>query len=193
MRFRLAAVLAAFLLLAACTRPAHFNATDVTGAAWGRDFQLTDHHGQARRLADFRGKVVALFFGYTQCPDVCPTTMSTLSAAMKQLGAGASEVQVLFVTLDPDRDTQAVLSSYVPAFNPAFLGLFGDAPTTRRTADEFKVFYQKQSGSTPTSYTLDHTSAIYFYDPQGRLRLYAAYGTPPALLADDIRTLLSGK
>lgn len=190
---RLLAMAVSILLLTACSRPAHFNATDVTGAGWGRDFLLADTSGQPRKLADFHGKVVALFFGYTQCPDVCPTTMTTLAEVMKQLGDKAGQVQVLFVTLDPERDTPTLLAHYVPAFNPAFLGLSGDAAGTRRTADEFKVFYQKQPGATPTSYTLDHTSAIYLFDPEGRLRLYAAYGTPAALLAEDIRTLLSGK
>lgn len=193
MRRILALLVSGVLILTACTRPVHFNATDVTGSSWGRDFQLADTTGQPRKLADFRGKVVALFFGYTHCPDVCPTTLTTMASVMKELGASASQVQVVFVTLDPERDTPTVLASYVPAFNPAFMGLAGDATTTRKVADEFKVFYQKQPGTTPTSYTLDHTSAIYLFDPQGRLRLYAAYGTPATQLTEDIRTLLAGK
>jgi protein SCO1/2 len=189
----LAMLLAVLTLLAGCSRPVHFNSTDITGVEWGRDFRLVDHTGKPRQLSDFKGKVVALFFGYTQCPDVCPTTLSTMAQAMKMLGSSADNVQVLFITLDPERDTRDVLTRYVPAFNPTFLGLSGDAVATRRTADAFKVFYQKQPGTTPSSYTLDHTSATYLFDPQGRLRLYGAYGMPADQLAADMRILLAGK
>ena len=122
-----------------------FQLTDVTGAEFARDFQLTDHNGKPRTLADFKGKVVVVFFGYTHCPDVCPTTMSELALVMKELGKDADRLQVLFITVDPERDTPAVLSQYVPAFHPDFLGLYGDADATARTAKEFKVIYQKQA------------------------------------------------
>src|SRR4030095_6112122 len=128
--------------------------SDVTGSSFGRDFALTDADGKARTLADYRGKAVVVFFGYTQCPDVCPTTLVTLAEAMKKLGADADRVQVLFVTVDPERDTPALLSQYVPAFDPRFVGLSGDAAATERVAKEFKVIYQKQPGPTPASYTV---------------------------------------
>lgn len=168
-----------------------FKATDITGIDYGRDFHLTDHNGKPRSLADFRGKVVVLFFGYTHCPDVCPTTLSDLALAMQQLGSDAGKVQVLFVTLDPERDTQALLAQYVPAFNPAFLGLYGDAAATARTAHEFKVFYQKQESASKGGYTLDHTAGTYVFDQSGRLRLLMSYGQGPKAMVQDIRTLLN--
>lgn len=185
--------LLALLFLAACSSPAHFHATDVTGADFGRDLSLTDHTGKPRHLADFKGKVVAVFFGYTQCPDVCPTTLATMAEVMKSLGSSADKLQVLFVTLDPERDTHEVLTAYVPRFNPGFLGLSGDPAATAAVAKEYKLFYQKQPGNSPGSYTLDHTAATYLYDPQGRLRLYVAYGTPAADIADDVKQLIAGK
>ena len=186
-------LLSLVLALAGCNQPAHFNATDITGADWGRDFHLIDHNGKPRQLADFKGRAVAVFFGYTQCPDVCPTTLSGMAEVTRLLGADAGRLQVLFVTLDPERDTAAVLSRYVPAFHPGFLGLYGDPATTAATAKDFKVFYQKQAGASPGSYTIDHSSPTYLYDPQGRLRLYVAYGTPPAKIAEDLEQLLAGK
>ena len=179
------------LVVAACG-PDHsrFQTSDVTGVAFGRDFQLTDHNGKPRTLADFRGKVVVVFFGYTQCPDVCPTTLSDLAAALQKLGADASRVQVLFVTVDPERDTPELLSHYVPAFNPTFLGLSGDAAATAATAREFKVLYQKQPGSTPGSYAMEHSAGTFIFDPQGRLRLFASHGQGPDVFAHDIRELL---
>ena len=179
------------LVVAACgpDRP-RFQASDVTGVSFGRDFQLTDHNGKPRTLADFRGKVVVVFFGYTQCPDVCPTTLSDLAAALQKLGADANRVQVLFVTVDPERDTPELLSHYVPAFNPTFLGLSGDAAATAATAREFKVLYQKQAGSTPGSYSMDHTAGTFIFDPMGRLRLFASHGQGPDPFAHDIRELL---
>jgi protein SCO1/2 len=188
-----AVVLAAILTLAGCGRPADgpsFKASDVTGSAYGRDFALTDHNGKPRTLADFRGKVVVLFFGYTQCPDVCPTTLAELAEAMKQLGPDAARVQVLFATIDPERDTAELLSQYVPAFNPTFLGLRGDAEATARTAKEFRVFYQKQPGRTPGTYTMDHSAGTYLFDPHGRLRVYVSYGQGPDVFVHDIRELL---
>ncbi|HET7032357.1 MAG TPA: SCO family protein [Casimicrobiaceae bacterium] len=167
-----------------------FKASDVTGAGFGRDFTLTDPTGRQRTLADYRGKVVVLFFGYTQCPDVCPTTLSALAETMKSLGADAGRVQVVFVTVDPDRDTSEVLASYVTAFDPSFVGLRGDAEAIARTAKEFKILYQKQPGRTPQSYTVDHSAGTFVFDPQGRLRLYVGNGQGPDVFAHDIRELL---
>jgi protein SCO1/2 len=169
-----------------------FRNTDITGADYGKDFALTDHTGKKRTLADFRGKVVVVFFGYTRCPDVCPTTLADLRLAREQLGEDGKRVQVLFITVDPERDTQQLLASYVPAFDPSFLGLYGDAAATAKVAKEFKVFYQKAPGKTPDSYTVDHTSGSYVFDPQGRLRLLVRQGSVPNLVA-DLKTLLSAR
>ena len=181
-------------LLVACGQPApQFNNVDITGADFGKDFRLNDHAGKVRQMTDFRGKVVVLFFGYTHCPDVCPTTMGEFALVMRELGNDAGRVQVLFVTLDPERDTPALLAQYVPAFNPAFLGLYGDAAATRDTAKAFRIFYEKQPGKTPDSYTLDHTAASYVFDREGRLRLFVRYGQKGAELVADIRKLLAEK
>ncbi len=186
--------LAAVLLVAlsACSREGpSFKTSDVTGSSIGAgSLALTDHTGKARTLADFRGKAVVVFFGYTQCPDVCPTTLATLSESMKQLGADADRVQVLFVTVDPERDTQELLSHYVPAFDKRFLGLRGDAAATERVARDFKVIYQKQPGATPGSYSMDHSAGVFIFDPQGRIRLYASHGQGPDVFAHDLRELL---
>ena len=179
------------LTLAGCgVAQPEFKNTDVTGSDCCRDFRLSDHNGKVRTLADFRGKAVVMFFGYTQCPDVCPTTMVEMKAVLQQLGADASRVQVLFVTLDPERDTRELLANYVPAFDPGFIGLYGDLETTAKTAKEFRVFYQKQPGPTPSSYTLDHTAGSYVFDPQGRVRLFVRHGDGGANLAADLRSLL---
>ena len=167
-----------------------FKSSDVTGAGFGRDFTLIDTSGKARTLADYRGKVVVLFFGYAQCPDVCPTTLATLAQTMKTLGADASRVQVVFVTVDPERDTAELLSSYVTAFDPSFVALRGDAESIGRTAKEFKILYQKQPGRTPESYTVDHSAGTFVFDPQGRLRLYVGNGQGPDVFAHDISELL---
>jgi protein SCO1/2 len=187
-----AAVLVALALtLAGCGRGGpQFQTSDVTGSAMGRDLALTDHTGKARTLADFRGKAVVVFFGYTQCPDVCPTTLATLAEALRRLGPDAAKDQVLFVTIDPERDTAELLSHYVTAFDPSFLGLAGDAEATARTAKEFKVIYQKQPGSTPGSYTMDHSAGTFIFDPEGRLRLYAGHGKDAEFFAHDLRELL---
>ena len=185
-----AAALLALVVGACDPEKPRFEASDVTGAAFGHDFRLTDHNGKPRTLADFRGKVVVMFFGYTQCPDVCPTTLSDLAATLQKLGPDATRVQVLFVTIDPERDTPELLSQYVPAFNPTFLGLYGDAAATAATAREFKVLYQKQPGSTPGSYSMDHSAGTFIFDPQGRLRLYVTHGQGPELYAHDIHELL---
>ncbi len=181
------------LALAACSHSPHFVSTDITGANFGRDFALTDDTGHLRHLSDYKGKAVVLFFGYTQCPDVCPTTLAGLAAAMKLLGADAKRVQVLFVTVDPERDTQALLAAYVPQFYPTFLGLRGDTATTAATAKEFRIYYRKVAGSTPQNYTIDHTASSYAYDPQGRLRLLIRHGETPQNIAADLKLLLDGK
>jgi protein SCO1 len=193
MHFLRATVTALLVLAVAACGPAapKFQGSDVTGIGYGRDFRLTDHTGKPRTLADFRGKVVVLFFGYTQCPDVCPTTLSELAATMQKLGPDAARVQVLFVTVDPERDTPDLLSRYVPAFNASFLGLYGDAAATAETAKEFKILYQKQPGPTPGAYSVDHSAGTYVFDPQGRLRVYESYGQGPEVFAHDIRVLLA--
>ncbi|MFZ6711344.1 SCO family protein [Undibacterium sp. TC9W] len=189
----LASMLMALSLLglAACM-PAQekFNNTDLTGLDYAKDFALTDHNGKQRTLADFKGKAVVIFFGYTQCPDVCPTTMAEMASVMKLLGPDADKVQVLFVTLDPERDTQALLANYVPNFDKRFLGLFGDAAATAKVAKEFKVFYQKVEGKTPGSYTMDHTAGSYVFDPQGRIRLFLRHGQGAEPVAHDLKILL---
>ena len=194
MRLRRSAVSIAFAFVAACALLAacapKFQSSDITGAAFGRDFRLNDATGKPRTLADYRGKAVVIFFGYTNCPDFCPTTLAQLAEAMKQLGPDADRVQVLFVTVDPERDTPELLSNYVPAFYPRFIGLYGDAAATERTAKEFKIVYQKQPGPTPGTYTMDHSAGTYIFDPQGRLRLYVSYGQGPDVFAHDLRELL---
>ena len=166
-----------------------FQLTDITGADFARDVQLTDHNGTARTLAEFKGKVVVVFFGYTHCPDVCPVTLGELAIVARELGKDAGRMQVLFISVDPERDTPAVLSKYVPAFNPAFLGLYGDADATLRTAKEFKVFYQKQPAS-GGGYAVDHSAGTYIYDTAGRVRLFASYGQGAPKMLHDIRLLL---
>jgi len=169
-----------------------FKNTDITGADYGKDFTLNDQNGKTRTLADFRGKVVVVFFGYTRCPDVCPTTLAELKVAKEQLGEDGARLQVLFITVDPERDTREVLANYVPAFDPSFLGLYGDAAATVRVAKEFKVFYRKAPGKTPGSYTMDHTAGSYVFDRRGRLRLFVRHGNVPDLVA-DLKTLLNAR
>ena len=173
------------------TKTAFIN-TDVTGLDYAKDFALTDHPGKLRTLADFKGKAVMVFFGYTQCPDVCPTTMVEMANVMKQLGPQADSVQVLFVTVDPERDTPALLSRYIPACDPRFLGLSGDKAATEKVAKEFKVFYQKVPGKQPGSYTMDHTAGSYVFDPQGRVRLFVRHGQGAEPIVHDLKILLSG-
>jgi protein SCO1/2 len=171
--------------------PVAFNGVDVTGAPWGRDFALTDHHGRPRTLRDFRGKVVMLFFGFTHCPDVCPTAMATLGEATRRLGDDAKEVQGLFVTVDPKRDTPEVLAKYVPAFHPSFLGLYGDDAATARTAKEFKIYYHAQAPNEHGSYSVDHSGQVYVLDRSGRLRLYIkSHDATPEAVVHDLKLLL---
>ena len=178
-------------MLAGCSdaKP-QFKAIDLTGADYAKDFQLTDHNGQARSLKDFSGKLVVLFFGFTQCPDVCPTSMAELAQAKKLMGADGGKVQGLFVTVDPERDTPEVLKAYMANFDPSFLALRGTSEQLAATAKDFKVYYKKAEGKTPTSYTMDHTAASYVYDTQGRLRLYTRYGSGAQALASDLQLLL---
>lgn len=180
-------------LLAGCdgrSQPPAFKLTDITGAAFGREFSLTDHNGRARTLADFRGKVVTVFFGFTHCPDVCPTALAEMGQVMRELGPEAEKLQVLFITVDPERDTPELLRRYVPSFHASFLGLHGDTDAIARTAKEFKIFYQKQA-LPGGGYSVDHSAGTYIYDREGRLRLFASYGRGPASLLHDIRILLA--
>jgi protein SCO1/2 len=180
-------------LLAGCGGDApqapKFTLTDVTGAGFGKELNLTDHNGKPRTLADFRGKVVTVFFGFTHCPDACPTALAEIAQVVTELGPDGDKVQALFVTVDPERDTPEVLKQYVPSFNPAFLGLYGDAEATARAAKEFKVFYQKQPVKNG-GYSVDHSAGTFVLDREGRLRLFAQYGQGPAALLHDIRILL---
>ena len=180
-------------LLVACgdgTGGKKFFSTDVTGAPWGRGFELTDHTGTRRTLADFRGKVVMLFFGYTNCPDACPTAMAEMAATVAKLGPDGARVQGVFVTVDPKRDTPDVLAKYVPAFHPAFLGLRGDETETAATAAEFKIFYAAQAPNASGYYTVDHSAGIFALDREGRLRLYMSSGRTVESMVHDIKLLL---
>jgi protein SCO1 len=182
-------------VLAACNdgKPS-FKNTDITGADYAKGFSLTDHTGKARTLEDFKGKVVSIFFGFTHCPDVCPTTLAEMKGVLDKLGPDdARRVQVLFVTIDPERDTPALLANYVPAFHPSFLGLAGSPEATAKMAKDFKVFYQKVPGKTPGSYSMDHSAGSYVYDPQGRLRLFVRHGMPLEGLVADFKLLLGGQ
>ena len=184
------------LSLTGCKQQApakNFQATDITGVDFGKDFQLTDHTGRLRTLADFRGKLVVMFFGYTHCPEVCPTTMSDLAQALKLMGKDGDKVQVLFVTIDPERDTQALLAQYVPAFNPGFLGLMGDEATTTKVAKDFRIFYQKVKSKDGKSYEVDHTSGTYVFDQSGTLRLFMKYGQGAQSIVHDLNQLLVRK
>lgn len=185
-------VLLLVALLVACGEPklpSPFHASDVGAKFASADFRLTDHNGIPRTLADFRGKVVVLFFGYVHCPDVCPTTMADLAQVMRALGADADRVQVLFVTVDPERDKPEMLVQYVPAFHPSFLGLYGDAEATAQVARAFDVVYQKQP--TSSGYNVDHSAGTYLVDANGKVRLLAPYGQRADWLAQDIRLLLA--
>jgi protein SCO1/2 len=180
-------------LLGCSDGKAKFASVDITGADYAKDLALTDQLGQARTLKDFAGKVVVLFFGYTQCPDVCPTTLAELAEVRKLLGAQGEQVQGVFVSLDPERDTPEVLKAYMANFDPSFVALTGSPEQLAAVAKDYKVYYKKVDGKTPTSYTLDHSAASYIYDTQGRLRLYARYGAGAPVLVADIKLLLAGK
>ena len=190
-----AAAIACAALAGGCDRlpgaKSPFKSIDVTGAPMGGELRLTDHNGKPRTLADFRGKVVLVNFGYTQCPDVCPTTLADLASAMKKLGADASQVQVLFVTVDPKRDKPGLLREYLPAFDPNFLGLYGDEDSTKKVTRDFKIYAQERPGKTPETYTVDHAAQTFVFDRQGRLRLVMGYGMAPDAIASDVRLLLN--
>ena len=176
------------LALAACDGAAKFKSTDITGAEYGRSLELADTSGRMRRLEDFRGKAVVLFFGFTHCPDVCPTTLADLATVMKTLGPDAERVQVLFVTVDPERDTPEQLAKYVQAFDPRFLALRGDLAATQRVAKDFKIYFEKRKQG--DSYTVDHSAQSYVIDPQGRLRLLVRHDRLAQDLPDDLRVIL---
>ena len=182
--------------LVACTdkadAPAAFTGIDITGADYATGFSLTDHNGQPRTLADFKGKAVVIFFGFTQCPDVCPTSMSELAEAKRLLGPDGDRLQGLFVSVDPERDTPEVMKQYVSHFDPSFLALYAASDQLPEVAKSFKIYYKKVVGATPTSYTMDHSAGSYVYDPQGRIRLYNRYGSGAAALAGDVKKLLAG-
>ena len=193
---RLLILLACLMALAACDRLqtpkiAFFN-TDITGLDYANAFSLTDQNGQPRSLSDFKGKVVFVFFGYTHCPDICPTTLSEMVSIRKALGPDADRLQVLFITLDPERDTPELLASFVPAFDPSFIGLTGDQVTIDKVATDFKVFAQKVPGKDGKSYTIDHTAGSYVFDQQGRMRLFVHQGQPTEALLKDLKQLLVG-
>jgi protein SCO1/2 len=185
--------IAIFLMtLAACSPKPEFKNIDITGGtAFGKDFSLLDPDGKVRTLADFKGKVVLMFFGYTQCPDVCPTTLTEMQQVMTLMGPQSDKVQVLFVTVDPERDTAAILKQYVPSFDASFLGLRpADEAALEKVTKDFKIYYKKVPGTSPGSYTMDHTAGSYAFDPQGRLRLYIKHAQGPETLAHDLKELL---
>lgn len=178
-------------LIGACTQGgAQFTAIDITGADYAHDFALIDHNRQARTLKDFQGKIVMMFFGYTQCPDVCPTSMAEMAEIKKLLGKDGERLQALFVTVDPERDTPEMLKAYMEAFDPTFLALVPTPAQLPALVKDYKVYFKKVDGPTPTSYTMDHTAGSYVYDTKGKLRLFTRYGTKPELTAADLKILL---
>jgi len=195
-RILLGLAAAGALALAGCERmapPHHFNAIDLTGASYAQGFVLPDFDGKPRTLADFAGKVTLVFFGYTQCPDACPTTMAEMAGILKTLGPDATRVQVVFITVDPSRDSAALLKSYVTNFRPDFIALRGDEAQTQKLIKDFKLVVEKVPGRTADAYTIDHTAGTYVYDTQGHIRLFASQSLDPAQLTDDVRTLLAEK
>ncbi len=190
----LIAALSLTMLVAGCGNQApRFNATDITGADYGQALKMPDTSGKTRTLADFSGKVVAVFFGYTQCPDACPTSLALLADVTRKLGADGERLQVIFVSVDPERDTPQLLGQYTTAFNPSFIALRGSAEQTSAVAKAFNVFYEKRGDIAGGHYTMDHTAGIYLFDPQGRTRLFVRYGETPENLLADVRLLLAGK
>jgi protein SCO1/2 len=184
-------IMGAGSLLSACSpdKPS-FKGVDITGADYAKGFKLTDQHGQERTLADFAGKVVIVFFGYTQCPDVCPTSMQELVEAKHLLGADGGKLQGVFITIDPERDTPELLKAYMANFDPSFVALHPSPAQLAAVAKDFKIYFKKVEGPTPTSYTMDHSAGSYTFDPQGRLRLYNRYGSGAGALAADVAILL---
>jgi protein SCO1 len=183
--------LATLFIISGCSEPKpQFKAVDITGADYAQDFALQDQFGKTRTMADFKGKAVVVFFGFTQCPDACPTAMAELAEAKKLLGKDGDRLQGIFISIDPERDTAPVLKAYMDNFDPSFLALRGTLEQTALTAKKFRIYYQKVDGKTPGSYTMDHSAGSYVLDPQGRIRLFTRYGSGAAALADDIRLLL---
>lgn len=182
-------------ILMACTEnKPQFKSIDITGADYAKDFaadgMMLDHNGKPRSIKDFAGKIVVLFFGYTQCPDVCPTSMAELAEVKKLLGKDGDKVQGLFITIDPERDTPAVLKAYMENFDPTFLAMSTTPDKLVGVAKDFKTYYKKSPGKTPTSYTMDHSAGSYVYDTNGKVRLYTRYGSGAPALASDIALLL---
>jgi protein SCO1/2 len=197
-RLTLAALAAAAAAcLAACERaavpPVSFQAVDITGADYAKDLSLTDPSGQRRSLADFKGRLVVVFFGFTQCPDVCPTTLLELARVKTLMGADGDKVQGVFVTIDPERDTPEVLKAYVDNFGAGFVALRGSLDETRATAKQFKVFYSKVPGKTEGSYSMDHTAGSFVFDTRGRVRLFTRHGAGAPAMASDLKLLLAEK
>ena len=195
-RFFLLAGLSVAMLAGCSDKPADATATgfsgiDITGADYATGFSLTDHNGQARTLADFKGKAVVVFFGFTQCPDVCPTSLGELAQARQLLGADGERLQGLFISVDPERDTPEVMKAYMASFDPSFLALYAAPEALPDLAKSYKVYYKKVDGKTPTSYTMDHSAGSYVYDKQGRVRLYTRYGSGAPALAGDVKKLLA--
>jgi protein SCO1 len=183
--------LATLFIISGCSEPKpQFKSVDITGADYAQNFSLPDQFGKTRTVADFKGKVVVVFFGFAQCPDVCPTSMAELAEAKKLLGKEGDKLQGIFITVDPERDTQQVLKAYMENFDPSFLALRGSLEQTALTAKHFRIYYQKVEGKTPGSYTLDHSAGNYIIDSQGRIRLFTRYGSGAAALAEDIKLLL---
>ena len=181
----------AAVVLTACSKgKPEFRGVDISEVEYARDIPLPDQNGQARSLKDFRGKVVVVFFGYTQCPDVCPTSLQELVEVKQLLGQDGSKLQPIFVTVDPERDTPDMLKAYMANFDPSFVALRGTPEQTAAVAKDFKIYFKKVEGKTPTSYTMDHSAGSYIYDTQGRLRVYNRYGSGAQALATDVRTLL---
>lgn len=180
------------LLLSACADDGPpFVGIDVTGANYANAFTLTDHNGVERSLGDFAGKVVVIFFGYTQCPDVCPSSMTEMAEAKRLLGADGDRFQGLFLSVDPERDTPEIMRAYVSHFDDSFLALYTQPGALQQLAKDFKIYFKKVPGPTPTSYTVDHSAGSYVYDTTGQLRLYNRYNTGAAGLASDVKRLLA--
>ncbi len=184
--------------LAACDNTKHpapkvaFTSTDITGIDYAQGFELTDHTGQPRTLADYQGKLVVVFFGFTHCPDVCPTTLAEMAAVKKELGADGGKLRVLFVTVDPERDTQQALADFVPAFDPSFVGLYGSVAQMEKLTKDYKLFVQKVPNKDGAGYNVGHTAGSYVYDPQGRIRLFVRSGQGPQAVLNDIKLILGG-
>ncbi|MDP2416311.1 MAG: SCO family protein [Hydrogenophaga sp.] len=185
-------LVSSLLALVACGETkAPFTGIDITGADYATGFSLTDHNGQPRTLGDFKGKAVVVFFGFTQCPDVCPTSMGELAEARRLLGTDGERLQGLFISIDPERDTPEIMKEYLANFDPSFLALYAAPDALPALAKSYRIYYKKVAGSTPTNYTVDHSAGSYVYDPSGRIRLYHRYGTGAQALAEDVKRLLS--